>query len=219
MNQTVRIPQPDTKERILDAAERLFAAEGFHSTPLRALTAEAGANLAAVNYHFGSKEALLEAVIERRLVPLNNIRREKLEGVREAARQAGRPPVARDVLRAFVEPTLRFRESGPGAEAFVRLVGRALAEPDDTIRTIFLRQIEPLIFLLFETLAEALPHLSRNDLFWRLNFALGAMGHTMCMAGRFPILPPGVAPSSDAASLTALILDFITAGMEAAPCA
>lgn len=209
--------QPDTKERILDAAEHLFAAEGFHNTSLRAITGDAKANLAAVNYHFGSKEALLEAVFERRLVPLNRIRREKLEALRQAARASGRRPPAGEVLRAFVEPTLHFRDSGSGAEAFVRLVGRAIADPDDTLRKIFMRHMEPIFFLLYDTLGEALPHLSPSELFWRLHFALGALSHTMCMAGRFQLLPPGVAPPVDTASLTALVLDFVTAGMEA-PC-
>jgi len=210
--------QPDTKERILDAAEHLFAAEGFHNTSLRAITGAAKANVAAVNYHFGSKEALLEAVFERRLVPLNRLRRDKLEAIRQDARQSGNRPTAGEVLRAFVEPTLRFRDSGAGAEAFVRLVGRAIVEPDDTLRKIFMRQMEPIFYLLFDTLREALPHLSPGDLFWRLHFALGAMSHTMCMAGRFQLLPDGVMPPTDAASLTTLVLDFITAGMEA-PCA
>jgi hypothetical protein len=78
--------------------------------------------------------------------------------------------------------------------------------------------MEPIFFLLYDTLAEALPHLSGSTLFWRLHFALGALGHTLCMAGRFQLLPPGVAPPTDATSLTTLLLDFVTAGMEA-PCA
>jgi len=209
--------QADTKERILDAAERLFAAEGFHNASLRTITGEAGANLAAVNYHFGSKEALLEAVFERRLVPLNHLRREKLVEVREAARSNGHQPQTVEVLRAFVEPTLLFRDSGAGADAFVRMVGRALAEPDDTLRNIFMRHMEPIFFLLYDTLADALPQLTPADLFWRLHFALGAVSHTLCIAGRFKVLPPGVTPPWDAASLTSLLLDFITAGMEA-PC-
>lgn len=208
--------QPDTKQRILDAAEHLFATEGFHNTSLRALTGEAGANLAAVNYHFGSKEALLEAVFERRLVPLNRLRQERLEAVREAARRAGCRPAVADVMSAFVEPTLSFRDSDPGAEAFVRLVGRAIAEPDDTIRKMFMRRQEPLFLLLYDSLAEALPDMSRNDLFWRLHFAMGALSHIMCMAGRFHIVPAGVDPTTDASSLTTKVLAFITAGMEAA---
>ncbi|MBE0598027.1 MAG: CerR family C-terminal domain-containing protein [Desulfuromonadales bacterium] len=203
--------RPDTKERLLDAAERLFASDGFQGTSLRQLTAEAKANLAAVNYHFGSKEALLAAVFERRLLPLNELRSRNLQQLRLGAER----PTSRQVLQAFVEPTLAFRDRDPGAEAFVRLVGRAIADPDDTLRKIFMRLMEPIFLLLYETLAEALPQLSRSDLFWRLHFALGALSHTMCLAGRFQIVPPGVTPAADAASLTSQVLDFLTAGMEA----
>jgi len=210
--------QPDTKQRLLDAAERLFAAEGFHNTSLRAVTGEAEANLAAVKYYFGSKEALLEAVFARRLVPLNTLRRDRMEEVRALARQTGRPPATADILRAFIEPTLRFRESGPGAEAFVRLVGRALAEPDDTIRKIFLGLVEPLFRYLHESLTDALPGMPQDVLFWRLHFVIGTLSHIMCLCGHFHGLPPGVSPSTDAGSLTTLLLDFLTAGMEV-PCA
>jgi AcrR family transcriptional regulator len=209
--------QPDTRQRLLDAAEHLFAAEGFHSTSLRVLTGAAKANLAAVKYHFGSKEGLLEAVFERRLVPLNQVRRERLESVRTPARLAGRPPATAEVLRAIVEPTLAFREGGAGAEAFVRLVGRAIAEPDDTIRKIFMKLMEPIFLLWYETLREALPQFSPNELFWRLHFVMGTLSHAMCMAGRFQVLPAGVTPMLEAADLTAMMLSFLTAGMEA-PC-
>ncbi len=207
--------QPDTRQRLLDAAEHLFALEGFHSTSLRVLTGAAKANLAAVKYHFGSKEALLQAVFERRLVPLNQVRRERLESVRTAARLAGKRPATAEVLRAIVEPTLAFRDSGAGAEAFVRLVGRAIADPDDTIRKIFMKLMEPIFILWYETLGEALPELSPTELFWRLHFALGTLSHAMCMAGRFHILPAGVASRPEAAALTEMMLNFLTAGMEA----
>jgi len=208
---------PDTKQRILDAAEGLFAREGFHSTSLRAITGEAQANLAAVNYHFGSKESLLQSVLERRLVPLNELRRKNLEEERQAARSEGRRPRAGEVLRAFIEPTIRVREEGRGADEFIRLVGHILAEPDDAVRMIFLNQMRPLFHLLFETLGEALPGLPKDVLFWRLQFSLGAMGHTLCLAGRFPFLPPGVTLPKDSATLTGLLLDFVSAGVEA-PC-
>lgn len=209
--------QSDTRQRLLDAAERLFAAEGYHNTSLRAITGAAHANLAAVKYHFGSKDALLVAVFERRLEPLNRVRRERLEEVRAAASQAGQRPAPADILRALIEPTLAFRDSGPGAESFIRLVGRAIAEPDDTIRKIFMQRMKPLFILLYDTLGQALPELSTTERFWRLHFALGAMSHAMCLAGRFEILPSGVTPRPDADTLTLMLSSFLTAGMEA-PC-
>lgn len=209
--------QTDTRQRLLDAAEQLFAAEGFHNTSLRAITSAAHANLSAVKYHFGSKELLLEAVFERHLLPLNRHRQERLEAVCLAARQTNQRPETRDVLAAFIEPTLIFRDQGAGAEAFVRLVGRAIAEPDDTIRRIFMQHMKPLFLLLYGALVEALPDLSATERFWRLHFAIGSLSHAMCLAGTFQILPPGVAPQPDASALTTMMLGFLTAGMEA-PC-
>src|ERR671910_3594384 len=75
----------ETKEKILDAAERLFAAHGFAGTSLRSVTKEAGVNLAAVHYHFGNKEDLLRAVLGRIVIPVNRERLEMLEQVEAAA--------------------------------------------------------------------------------------------------------------------------------------
>lgn len=207
--------QADTKSRILDAAEQLFGSDGFHATSLRVITSRAGVNLAAVSYHFGSKEALLEAVFERRLIPLNALRRKRLDDVLTAARLAGALPATREVLRAFIEPMLVFRATEPGADAFSALVGRALADADETVRAAFLRHIQPVFLQLFEGLVEALPGRPREQLFWRLQFTLGSISHTLCMAGRLRILPPGVDPGCEPQTLTTELLNFVTAGMEA----
>ena len=163
----------DTKERILNAAEHFFARDGFHNTSLRMITGRAKVNLAAVNYHFGSKEALLKEVFERRLIPLNKIRRENLERVRDDARKKGCKPNVRDVMHAFIEPTFHFMASGPEAKDFIALIGRALSEPDDTVRNIFIHIMWSLFILLVEILADALPELPKNVLFWRLQFSMG----------------------------------------------
>jgi AcrR family transcriptional regulator len=207
--------KPDTRQRILDTAERLFAREGFPNTSLRSITADAGVNLAAVNYHFGSKEALLEAVLDRRLVPLNALRRERLEAVRDTARKRGQRPAAVEVLRAFMEPTLRFGASEPGTGEFIALAGRAISETDDTVRRLFTRHTEPIFLLLREILGEALPDLPQEVLIMRLHFFLGAMSHTIFMTAGPRSLASGLAPAADAGSLAAQLLDFAAAGMEA----
>ncbi len=212
--------QPDTKQRILDSAEKLFAEDGYHCTSLRAITGGAGVNLAAVNYHFGSKNALLEAVFERRLMPLNRERQGCLLAVRKSAADRGGHPEPREVLRAFIEPTMRFRNSGDGAEKFVSLVGRSLAEPVGSVRETFLGQMRPTFILLFETLCLALPELPQARLYYRLHFALASMGHAMCWADRLigPAhegLPSGVVLPDDSTLLLDELLSFVTAGMEA----
>ncbi len=209
-------PKQNTKLRILDAAERLFAREGFQTASLRDITSDAAVNLAAVNYHFGSKMALIEAVIERRLQPLNKLRLERLEEVRSEARSAGRPPRVEEAVRAVVEPTLWFRDSGPGARDFVILVGRALAEPEDDVRTIFLRRLRPLFAAFSETLEEALPGVPREVLSWRIQFAFGALSHTMCTMNRLASLPEGMAPpETDTDSVINMLVTFISEGIKA----
>lgn len=206
--------QRDTKTRILDAAENLFAGNGFHNTSLRAITKDAQVNLAAVNYHFGSKEALIEQVFERRLLPINKIRQAKLEAIRDRARETNSPPKVEETLRALIEPVIHFRETEPGSDAFITLVSRTMSEPDDRLREILMKHFRPLFFLCHEILAKALPNLPREVLFWRLQFSIGVMSHTLHMIEAHKILPGVNIPAFDAKTMTEHILSFVTAGME-----
>ena len=204
----------ETKTRLLDAAEQLFAQRGYHNTSLRAITDRAKANIASVNYHFGGKEGLITSVIERRLLPLNTLRLKKLDEVSILAQQRNRPPHPREVLAAFIEPTLHFRTSCAGAGNFITLIGRSLSEPDDTVRTIFLRLISPVFSVLFELLASALEEIPRNILHMRLHFALGALSHTMQMYDRCPQLSESAPFSFKTRDLTDELVGFVSAGME-----
>lgn len=209
--------QPGTKQRILDTAEHLFAKCGYHNTSLRAITKQAGVNLAAVNYHFGSKEALLDAVFDRRLLPLNEIRRQKIEAVREYAARHQNPPDVEATLRAFIEPTMQFRET-VGTDDFVTLVGRAISEPGEEVSRSFIEHIEPIFTLLFSTLQEALPDLSRETVFWRLQFVLGAFSHTMRMGQWARYLPDGISMHTSTEALVEDLLAFVTSGIQQGRC-
>ncbi|PLX86873.1 MAG: hypothetical protein C0618_08225 [Desulfuromonas sp.] len=209
--------QIDTKSRILNAAEQLFAKEGYHFTSLRTITTTADANLAAVNYHFGSKEGLLKAVIERRLKPLNQRRADRIEKILSTAATEQRRPRTTDLLRAFIEPTLAFRNEGPGAVEFIALIGRAMNEPDETVRNCFIQQVMPLFILLYEGLKKARPELAEEILLTRLHFVLGAMSHVMCAGARPQISIPGIPqPLTDTPQAEEMIR-FACAGLEA-PC-
>ncbi len=207
--------QPDTKQHILDAAESLFAMKGFRGTSMREITGRAKVNLAAVNYHFGSKKTLLEEVIKRRILPLNQIRRKRLEEVRENARAKGKRPDIKAVLTAFIEPTITFRESEPGGKDFVTFIGRSFADPDDTVRKVFVRFIKPMAHLLLETVSEALPDQPRELVFWRIHFTMGALFHTMHICGNINMEPLNINTDLDAHSLIELIIPYVTAGMKA----
>jgi AcrR family transcriptional regulator len=206
--------EPDTKERIIDAAQYLFAHNGYHATSLRAITGRAGANLASVNYHFGTKEALLESVLKRRLIPLNQIRKERIEKVLANAGGRGEKPSVRDVLLAFIEPTMRFIEETPGADDFVMLISRSFSDPDPTVRNVFLRLVMPLFHLLFKGFREALPHVPEQVLLLKVHFMFGALSHIFCCRGgheeAFDVMP-----AVDSKSMMETFIPFITAGMEA----
>src|ERR1044071_1067563 len=118
-----------TKNRILDAAERLFAEHGFDATSLRDITAEAGVNLASANYHFRSKEALILAVFARRLGPLNTKRLEMLDRAEADAGDAA--PCLTRVIEAMVRPVLEMRGS-----PFLPLFGRVYASPGPFVRDV-----------------------------------------------------------------------------------
>jgi AcrR family transcriptional regulator len=206
-----------TKERILDTAETLFAHNGFRSTSLRSLTAEAGVNLAAVNYHFGSKEALLDAVFERRLNPLNEVRLEKLDEVERLARRAGIPPGVRDILSAAIVPVVDARESSRGMRNFITLVGRVMAEPDSKARDLFSRHMKAVLARSFDLLKEALPEVPREVVFWRLLLCFAATGRLLCLPANLPFLPEGIDVPRERESMISLLIPFITGGMEADP--
>lgn len=205
---------PDTKACLLDAAERLFAERGFAATSLRAITAAAGVNLAAVNYHFRSKQALLEAVYARRLGPLNQRRLQMLD---EAEARAGRhPPPLEDILDAFAAPTLRLRaELAHSGASFQRLMGRLVSEPGEHVQTIFQDQFVELAARFHAALAKALPKLPPVDLLWRIHFTIGAMAFTMAGTHILKVLAGNRCDPSDVEGTIRRLVTFLAAGLRA----
>jgi len=167
-----------TKARILDAAESLFMEHGFEATSLRALTAAAGVNLAAVNYHFGSKEELFQAVLTRRLDPMNQ---DRLDLLTRLERKSAPAPLSCDrILMALFVPALRLaRDPARGGKDFLRLLGRAYADPAPFIRQFLSEQYAPMIARFKAAFGRALPHLPRRELSWRLHFIMGALSYTL----------------------------------------
>lgn len=201
----------ETKVRILDTAERLFARDGFEVS-LRTITAEAGVNLAAVNYHFQSKEALLDAVIARRIGPVNDRRLAMLE---ELERQAGggRLPLE-GVLEAFVVPV--FDIGGPaGCENFRPVMGRLYSLPQEFIKHVFRHNLSAIVQRFDAALGRAVPDLPAAERLWRLYFAVGVMVHSINWAELVPTLSNGLLDASDARALTRRMIEFIAAGFRA----
>lgn len=205
----------DTKTRILDAAEQLFMEHGFEATSLRSLTAAAGVNLAAVNYHFGTKEELFQAVLTRRLDPMNQERIELLERAEREA--AGRPCNCEKILFAMLIPALRLaRDEERGGKNFLRLVGRAYADPAPFIRQFLSEQYGEMIGRYKEAFLKALPHLSRQELTWRLHFVMGALSYTLAGTDAlklFAQVAPGEKDNDEL--LLQRLAPFLVAGLKA----
>ena len=122
-----------TKAPVLTAAERLFALHGFQNVSVRDITAEAGVNLASVNYHFGSKDALLFEIFRRRTAELN---RDRARMLHEASdRHGGKPPV-REILRALFEPPLRWSAPENDRRISVQFIIRARSEGTEAMREV-----------------------------------------------------------------------------------
>ena len=200
----------DTKERILNVAERLFADRGFPATSLRDLTSEAGVNIASVNYHFGSKDALLAAVLERRLRPVNARRLELLDAIESAAGNGA--PDAEDVIRAFLSPPFQKRQEwGAGGDHFLRLMGRIHSETNEEFRATFFQQFEGVFGRFRQALQRAQPHLDATDVGWRMLFLVGSMAFTMAWGDSFPSISPG--SNRDPEDVLESLIQYATAGM------
>jgi AcrR family transcriptional regulator len=206
-------PQHETRTRILDAAEELFMQHGFGGTSMRLLTTRAGVNLAAVNYHFGSKDALIAAVFHRRLDALNAARIAALDAI-EAA---GRTPTAEEVVRAFVGPSLRLVEDAKGGgRNFIRLLGRTYTEPAKPIRALIGQMYAPTMQRYKAALERALPHMPREELIWRMHFMFGTLAYTLAATDTVQLIA-GSKPEDryDARLLEDRLSAFMASGLNA----
>ena len=202
-------PQHETRTRILDAAEELFMQHGFEGTSMRLLTAKAGVNLAAVNYHFGSKDALIEAVFRRRLDPMNTERVAALERLEN--------PSAEDIIRAFVGPSLRLIEDAKGGgRNFIRLLGRTYTEPAKTIRALIGQMYAPAMQRYKAALERALPQMPPDELVWRMHFMFGTLAYTLAATDTVQLIA-GCKPEDryDARLLEKRLTAFLAAGLNA----
>jgi AcrR family transcriptional regulator len=201
----------DTVQRILDEAERMFAENGYSGVSIRAITQAAGANVAAIHYHFGSKAALLDAVLRRRVEPMNAERHRRLDACLD---RGGARPDPREVLEAFIVPALAPMAEA-GGQRFAQLSGILSADPHPEVRAVIYRVYDEVAKRFVAGLRTALPDLPEEDLFWRLHAVYGAMMYIRVRSGRVDRLVD--TPPTDVPAVARHLIAFLTAGMLAAP--
>ena len=195
-----------TKDRILGAAEELFAQHGFAGTSLRQVTSRADVNIAAVNYHFGSKENLVNEVFRRRMDEMSRRRLAALE-----AAQAEAPGELEPVLAAFVEPALAMAQDRHGGGAFIRVIARAYAEKNDSLRKFLSDQYGHVLREFARAIATCVPGLSKEELYWRLDFLAGALTYAMADFGLIK-RPANVAEATHRDRAARELIRFAAAG-------
>jgi AcrR family transcriptional regulator len=167
-----------TKTRIVSATEMLFLQRGYDGTSLRAITTEANVNLAAVNYHFGSKEELFTMLLTERLDPLNEERAIRLDALK--TKGFDREHRVEQIIATLFLPALALaRDPSRGGPDFLRFIGRAYADPSDFVRTLLHDRYAATNLKFKQAFGEALPNLSEHDLAMRLNFILDAVSSTL----------------------------------------
>jgi AcrR family transcriptional regulator len=202
------------RERILEVAERLFAEYGMSGVGLRAITAEAGVNLASIAYHFGSKDGLLEALFAQRAAPIAQERLRLLALCMEGDKRLELEPI----LDAFLRPALTLGVQPQfGGPAFVKLRARLATEPETTTRKILSKAFDLSSRKFIGAIVGALPGLPRAEVEWRFHFMLGAMFYTMADSGRIQSLTNGRIDPGNVKRALHHMIPFLAAGFRSAP--
>jgi AcrR family transcriptional regulator len=199
----------DTKTKILDVAEKLFAETGIHATSIRQIVKEAGVNVASLHYHFGSKEAVIHEIITRRLRPINEAKEKRLDEIEEAS--AGKPPELEAVLRAFIEPHIHMHKV---AGDKVKIIMKLMVQFEDEAEKLKLLH-DPAMMNVFNryisTLQSILPHLSSSEVLWRFKFMIGSM-HAIMLQHPMPPDSPFKNEKESTEDIINHVITFLKAG-------
>ena len=209
-----KVSSEKTCQRILDVAEQLFAERGLDAVSIRNITNKAQVNLAAINYHFGSKQSLITEVFNRRLLPLMQKRMTALDQLESKSPDS--PPTLEEILTAFIRPAVeQALDSKDGNATFRKLMTRCLMEPNADLDQMLQEHFAPLVIRFDKALAKTLPHLKPIDLFWRMDLTIGALHHSLMLHNReFPNRPK---LSMDIDCYVTRLVTFCAAGFRATP--
>ena len=200
----------DTKTQILDATEHLIAEKAFAGTTLRNIASAAGVNLAAVHYHFGSKEDLFRAVVQRIAKPVVARQLDMLNQLK----QKTVVPSVEDLLTAFLTPPLAFISGGasPGRVP-AQFMGRCRTEPEP-IQSVARQEFSASMDSFLDVLQRALPDQSRSQLDWKLDLVIAVLIQVQMQAGKPNALLQSNRPK-DIQNTISTLVDFMTPAMRA----
>ena len=203
----------DARGRIVDAAERLFASGGEDATSMRAITREAGVNVAAIHYHFGGRDGLLKAVLDRQIGPLNDHRLRLLDA---AVAEYGELVPVEVLLEAFLRPDLELLSRLRTTQVQVaRFLGRAYTQPSPVLAGFVRDQFQPVAARLLPMLGRALPLIEAGELEVRMGLIVTVV--TGLFATATPAGKTHLLGSDDIDEQLRLLLTFFTPALTAPP--
>lgn len=205
-----------TRDAILDAAERLFAEYGHDNTSMRQITQTAQVNLSAVNYHFGSKDALVGAVFQRRLDALNDERLRILDELE--AKAGGQPLKPSAIVEAYFGPLVRHAcSAGAERRAFMPLQSSTMSDPNGAISALFAAERSAVAHRFTRALLASLPGVPETEIVWRFHFMLGATAYAIMGAesSSQAMNLPGDTHNIDAQALLGRLMAFLLGGLRA----
>ena len=201
---------PDLRQKILDAAEGLFARHSFYGVTTRQVAFEAGVDVALIHYYFGAKSGLFDAVFLRRAEILNKVRLDSLDAYEKT--HAGAVTVE-GAIQAFINPLLDISlTGGAGGKSYFALVAQVNNTPawgGETMTRFF----DPVVQRLIAVLRKALPHARDEDLFWGYQFLTGSMMLAVSETGRIDLLSKGLCHASDIAAVKERLSAYCAAGL------
>jgi len=166
--------QSDARQRVIESAEELFATHGFDSVSIRDITNHCGANVAAINYHFGGRDKLVTEVMLRYIEPINQERLARLETARK--NWHGKAIPLEELIDAFVRPLVsRVKKSELSERLFYKLCGRVFSEHIDALPPEVEAKFMPIIDQFHKAFMISLPELPKEELIWRFHFMVGGM--------------------------------------------
>ncbi|HEX7260472.1 MAG TPA: TetR family transcriptional regulator [Luteolibacter sp.] len=208
----VTFPESGSKRKLLDAAEQLFAEKGFEAVSVRDITQLAKTNVAAVNYHFGSREALLGLVMMRYMVPVTEERIARLETVER--KWPGKAAPLEEIIDALVRPLVgQVRKSELSERLFYKLLGRIFAQQGDGLPPQIEDQLRQVIDRFTRSFAKTLPTVPPEELSWRIHFMAGGMIHLLSNQDVIQRLSNGASGAPTMEATLSRFVRFAAAGL------
>lgn len=200
-----------TRRRLIDTTARLFAQHGYNGLTLRSVAKEARANIASVNYHFGSKDCLVLEMLRERIEPINSRRLELLEEAKN--RNGNNPPTAYEIFHSLIYPIgEEISRCSKSRWSLAELVARTFTEPVSFIERMHNRFFSKICKLYHKELTAVFPNANAKEIHWHLHLAVSSMLGALAQHRRLHDFTQGACYEEEVEEMIERLIQFVTHG-------